>query len=118
MRHLEEAVEKALRIRESALNTLLARDMPRNNEEELEAMYRYFRERPDELVAFAAQNVGPARALEEARRFLAAMERKYGTGHPEMAQSSHPEMEEEPDSWHSGKLEERSWHQRMGKELP
>lgn len=75
---LVEANQKALRLRESAWNQVRAEGGSRNSESDLERFYQLHRNNPQELVKFAAANVGPERAAQEAARFARHMERRLG----------------------------------------
>ena len=74
----KDAAFKALQIREQALNSLRAEAGQRVPDEEQRARYRYFRSNPQALVEFAARNVGPNRAAQEAERYMREMEKRYG----------------------------------------
>lgn len=75
-----EAASKALAIRDSALVKFRAEGGNRTHPDDLKAFYQQNRNNPQALTEWAAKNVGPQRAAEEAARFARSMEQELSNG--------------------------------------
>ncbi len=74
----ESATKQALQIRRSALDEVAGQVAGRVGDQDQAARYLHFRKNPQDLLTWAAKNAGPDRALPEANRYLAEMEKRYG----------------------------------------
>lgn len=73
-----QAAKQALAIRRSALDQVAGQVAGRVQPEDQAARYLHFKQNPQDLIAWSAQNNGLDRALPEANRYLNEMRKRYG----------------------------------------
>lgn len=73
-----KATKEALQIRRQALDEVVGSVAGRVSDQDQAARYLHFKQNPQDLIRWSAQNNGPDRALPEANRYLAEMRKRYG----------------------------------------
>tara|TARA_R110000868_G_scaffold144107_1_gene362840 strand:- start:2516 stop:2761 length:246 start_codon:yes stop_codon:yes gene_type:complete len=73
------ATAQALQVHKQALDQVVGQVAGKVGQQDQAARYLHFKQNPQDLLTWSAQQNGPERAMPEANRYLSEMRKRYGS---------------------------------------